>query len=151
MKKVLLLLLLAVFLPQFRIAAQGNAPKDSIHVSNLPNDSLDVDTLREIVVHGDTILRVNEAIRQALKNQGYNKISTKSVSDIIGSKATDMIMHPFAVKERKRAKKHARDRKALEEYELKEKQMTFEELLWEAIRQQAAEDGKEPPAEPSKK
>ena len=114
-------------------------------------DSIDVDTLREIVVRGDTILRVNDAIRETLKRQGITKISTKSVSDVIGAKATDKILHPFAVKDRKREKKHRRDRAILAEYERMEKAPTFEELLWEAIRQQSIEDGKEPPERPKRK
>jgi hypothetical protein len=60
-------------------------------------------------------------------------------------------MHPFAFKDRKRDKKHARDRKILEEYEQLGRVKTFEELLDEAIRQQAIEDGKEPPTQSGKK
>ena len=74
-----------------------------------------------------------------------------SVSDVIGSKATDKILHPFAVKDRKRDKKHAQDRKLLEEYERLGRVKTFEELLDEAIRKQAIEDGKEPPVQSGKK
>ena len=73
------------------------------------------------------------------------------MSDVIGGKATDMIMHPFAIKDRKRDRKHARDRKILEEYEQLGRVKTFEELLDEAIRQQAIEDGKEPPSRSGKK
>ena len=73
------------------------------------------------------------------------------MSDVIGGKATDKIMHPFAIKDRKRERKHARDRKILEEYEQLGRVKTFEELLDEAVRQQAIEDGKEPPARSGKK
>ena len=108
-------------------------------------DSLQVDTLRQVDVHADSVLRVNEAIRKALEKEMGVRIGTLSVSDVIGGRATDKILHPFAVKERKRDKKHARDRKILEEYEKLGRVKTFEELLDEAIRQQAIEDGKEPP------
>jgi len=116
-----------------------------------PADTVRVDTLKEVEVRSDSILRVNEAIRQSIERERGARIGTKSVSDIIGGKATDAIMHPFAIKERKREKKHARDRKILLEYERMEHVKTFEELLDEAIRQQAIEDGKEPPTRPGKK
>ena len=114
-------------------------------------DSLLVDTLRQVDVHADSILRVNDVIRQTLEREKTARIGTLSVSDVIGCTATDKILHPFAVKERKREKKHARDRKILEEYEKLGRIKTFEELLDEAIRQQAIEDGKEPPTRSGKK
>ena len=116
-----------------------------------PDDSLRVDTLRQVNVHADSVLRVNEAIRQTLEREKSARIGTLSVSDVIGGKATDKILHPFAVKERKREKKHARDRKILKEYEELGRIKTFEELLDEAVRQQAIEDGKEPPTRSGKK
>lgn len=109
-------------------------------------DSMSVDTLREVEVRGDSVLRINETLRQ----KGI-RIGTMNVSDVLGARVTDKIMHPFAVKERKREKKHARDRKILEEYEQLGRIKTFEELLDEAIRKQAIEDGKEPPARSGKK
>ncbi|MCR5850434.1 MAG: hypothetical protein K6G92_06950 [Bacteroidaceae bacterium] len=119
--------------------------------STQTNDSVRVDTLREVDVHADSVLRVNDAIRQTLEREKAARIGTLSVSDVIGGKATDKILHPFAAKERKREKKHARDRKILEEYEKLGRIKTFEELLDEAIRQQAIEDGKEPPTRSGKK
>ena len=121
-------------------------PNDSV-----PADTARIDTLKEVEVHGDSILRVNDAIRQSIERETGRRIGTKSVSDIIGGKATDVIMHPFAFKDRKRERKHARDRKILEEYEKLGRIKTFEELLDEAIRQQAIEDGKEPPKGSGKK
>ena len=115
------------------------------------DDSLHVDTLRQVEVRADSLLRVNEAIRQTLEREKAARIGSLSVSDVIGSKATDKILHPFAVKERRRDKKHARDRKILEEYEQLGRIKTFEELLDEAIRQQAIADGKEPPTRSGKK
>ncbi len=114
-------------------------------------DSLLVDTLRQIEVRGDSMLRVNNAIRQTIEREKAARIGTLNVSDVIGGKVTDKIMHPFAIKDRKRDKKHARDRKVLEEYEQMSRVKTFEELLDEAIRQQAIEDGKEPPKQSGKK
>jgi hypothetical protein len=114
-------------------------------------DTARVDTLREVEVRGDSTLRVNEAIRRSIGNEKTTRIGYPSVSDVLGPRITDKIMHPFAVKDRKRDKKHARDRKILEEYEELYRVKSFEELLDEAIRQQAIEDGKEPPARSGKK
>ena len=114
-------------------------------------DTARVDTLREVEVRGDSTLRVNEAIRRSIGNEKATRIGYPSVSDVLGPRITDKIMHPFAVKDRKRDKKHARDRKILEEYEELYRVKSFEELLDEAIRQQAIEDGKEPPARSGKK
>ena len=113
-------------------------------------DSVLADTLREVEGKGDSILRVNEAIRRAIGKDKEGRIGYPSVSDVIGARATDKIMHPFAIKDRKREKKHARDRKILEEYEQLTRIKTFEELLDEAIRKQAIEDGKNPPARSGK-
>ena len=136
MKQILILLLAAIPLRLL-----------SAHM----NDSVLVDTLRQVEVRGDSLLRVNEAIRQTIEREKAARIGTLSVSDVIGSRATDKILHPFAVKDRKRDKKHARDRKILEEYEQLGRVKTFEELLDEAIRKQAIEDGKEPPTRSGKK
>ncbi|MBR6141930.1 MAG: hypothetical protein IKQ37_09270 [Bacteroidaceae bacterium] len=144
MKHLLLLLLAILPFQTFSVwAAQQNQTP--------PDDTLDVDTLRQVEVLGDSVLRVNEAIRQTIGREKAARIGTLSVSDVIGSKATDKILHPFAVKDRKRDKKHARDRKILKEYEELGRIKTFEELLDEAIRQQAIEDGKEPPTRSGKK
>ena len=114
-------------------------------------DSTRVDTLRQVEVRGDSVLRVNEAIRRSIGKDQETRIGYPSVSDVLGPRITDKIMHPFAVKDRKRDKKHARDRKILEEYEELYRIKSFEELLDEAIRKQAIEDGKEPPTRSGKK
>ena len=114
-------------------------------------DTTRVDTLQEVEVRGDSVLRVNEAIRQSIGKENATRIGYPSVSDVLGPRITVKIMHPFAVKDRKRDKKHARDRKILEEYEQLYRVKSFEELLDEAIRQQAIEDGKEPPTRSGKK
>ncbi len=125
---------------------------DTTRVDSTQTDNIiRVDTLNELEVRGDSTLRVNDAIRQTIGRELKYRQGTPTVSDIIGGKATDMIMHPFAIKDRKRERKHARDRKILEEYEQLGRIKTFEELLDEAIRQQAIEDGKEPPSRSGKK
>ena len=136
MKRLLIILL--VLLPLGTLQAQSR-------------DTTRTDTLREVEVRGDSVLRVNEAIRRSIGKDQETRIGYPSVSDVLGARITDKIMHPFAVKDRKRDKKHARDRKILEEYEQLGRIKTFEELLDEAIRQQAIEDGKEPPKRSGKK
>ncbi|MBR3857663.1 MAG: hypothetical protein IKM68_06740, partial [Bacteroidaceae bacterium] len=95
MKRLLILLFIAL-------------PFATLHAQT--GDSLRVDTLHEVEVRGDSILRVNEAIRQALGREQSTRIGYPSVSDVLGARVTDKIMHPFAIKDRKRDKKHARDR-----------------------------------------
>ena len=141
MNRALILLLLVLPLHAYS-ALRGNA---------LPQDTLRRDTLKQVDVRGDSVLRVNEAIRRSIGKEQGTRIGYPSVSDVLGPRITDKILHPFAVKDRKRDKKHARDRKILEEYERLLREKTFEELLDEAIRKQAIEDGKEPPTKSGKK
>lgn len=141
MNRALILLLLVLPLHAYS-ASRGNA---------LPQDTLRRDTLKQVDVRGDSVLRVNEAIRRSIGKEQGTRIGYPSVSDVLGPRITDKIMHPFAVKDRKKDKKHARDRKILEEYERLLREKTFEELLDEAIRKQAIEDGKEPPTKSGKK
>lgn len=144
MKHIFFLLLAGLSFPGFQSVAAHSNPEPE-------EDSLRVDTLRQVEVRGDSTLRVNEVIRQSIGRDKDGRIGVMSVSDVIGSKASDVILHPFAIKDRKRDKKHARDRKILQEYEQLGRIKTFEELLDEAIRQQAIEDGKEPPTRSGKK
>ena len=110
------------------------------------DDGIPTDTLREVVIIPDSLLPVDRVIRESLGQQQVIKVPKVSdVLDKLSPGLTDKIMHPFAVKDRKRDRKHARDRKILEEYEQLGRVKTFEELLDEAIRQQAIEDGKEIP------
>lgn len=130
--------LLAFLLPAMTVFAQSV-------------DTVRVDTLREVEVRSDSTLRINETLRKVIKRELDARIGNPNVSDVIGGKATDRILHPFAIKDRRREKKHARDRKILEEYERMTRVKTFEELLDEAVRKQAIEDGKEPPTRTGKR
>ena len=132
------LTLLAFLLPAMTVFAQSV-------------DTVRVDTLREVEVRSDSTLRINETLRKVIKRELDARIGNPNVSDVIGGKATDRILHPFAIKDRRREKKHARDRKILEEYERMTRVKTFEELLDEAVRKQAIEDGKEPPTRTGKR
>lgn len=145
MIRPLFILFSLLFLSSFSGLACANEPQ------TMANDTVLADTLIEVEVRADSSLRINEAIRQTMENERKARIGTKSVSDVIGSKATDKIMHPFAVKDRKRDKKHARDRKILAEYEELLRVKTFEELLDEAIRQQDLEDAQKAAEQKKKK
>ena len=120
----------------------------TIHPSPLPSDTTKTtpakrdtsvaytDTLEELSVQAKKGLAVEDAIKKSLNN-GLTQPRQKSVSDIIGSKATDYIMHPFAWKERKKDKKHKKDKEALVKLEAAK---TYEDELAEAIYRQLRED-----------
>lgn len=120
----------------------------TIHPSPLPSDTTKTtpakrdtsvaytDTLEEMSVQAKKGLAVEDAIKKSLNN-GLTQPRQKSVSDIIGSKATDYIMHPFAWKERKKDKKHKKDKEALVKLEAAK---TYEDELAEAIYRQLRED-----------
>lgn len=120
----------------------------TIHPSLLPSDTTKTkpakrdtsvaytDTLEELSVQAKKGLAVEDAIKKSLNN-GLTQPRQKSVSDIIGSKATDYIMHPFAWKERKKDKKHKKDKEALVKLEAAK---TYEDELAEAIYRQLRED-----------
>ena len=120
----------------------------TIHPSPLPSDTIKTtpakrdtsvaftDTLEEMSVQAKKGLAVEDAIKKSLNN-GLTQPRQKSVSDIIGSKATDYIMHPFAWKERKKDKKHKKDKEALVKLEAAK---TYEDELAEAIYRQLRED-----------
>lgn len=94
------------------------------------------DTLGEISVQAKKGLAVKDAIDKSLNN-GITQPRQKSISDIIGKKATDYIMHPFAWKERKKEKKHKKDREAIIKLDAAK---TYEDELTEAIMRQLRED-----------
>jgi hypothetical protein len=103
------------------------SPQDTI-----PSSQEKVDTLQEVeVVAPEQLQALENALRQSLGR--YTTPHTPSVSDVLDKLSpglTDKIMHPFAFKERKRAKKRKRDQKILDEYG---KIKTFDDLLREAI------------------
>ncbi len=92
------------------------------------------DTLREVVVRPDTVLKMTETIRKSLGLR--RQPSTKSLGDVLDMLSPglqDKITHPFAIKDRKRDRKHKRDRKILMEYD---RAKTSNELLEEALRRE---------------
>ena len=90
-----------------------------------------VDTLREIEVRPDSSLPMMKAIQSSLNRQNIQ--APPSLGDILEKIApgiNDKICHPFAIKQRRRERKHKRDRKILEHYD---QVKTFDDLLREAI------------------
>ena len=94
------------------------------------------DTLGEVSVKADKNLRVVDVINKSLKN-GLTQPRQKGISDIIGEKANDYIMHPFAWRERRKEKNL---KKAKETIQKLDAAKTYEAELTEAINRQLRED-----------
>ncbi|MBQ2459601.1 MAG: hypothetical protein II505_02900 [Bacteroidaceae bacterium] len=106
--------------------------------ARLDTTGLRTDTLRQVEVRADTSLAVEKAIQQSLERQRVIRIPT--LGDILDKYLPglqDRITHPFAIKERKRERKHKRDKKWLQEFD---RRITFNELLDAAVKQQQLED-----------
>lgn len=81
--------------------------------------------MKEVVVTKDKRLPIFPS--QEAKNTGPR---VKSLSDIIGAKATDMILHPFAFRQRKHERQRKKALKQLYEFSLVK---SNNELLREAL------------------
>lgn len=106
--------------------------------ARLDTTGLRADTLRQVEVRAGTSLAVEKAIQQSLERQRVVRIPT--LGDILDKYLPglqDRITHPFAIKERKRERKHKRDKKWLQEFD---RRITFNELLDAAVKQQQLED-----------
>lgn len=94
------------------------------------------DTLQEIKVKAKKSLPVADAIGKSLGNAPKQPRS-KGISDIIGAKANDYIMYPFAWKERRKEKNKKRTQQAIKKLE---SVMSYEDELTNAINRQLRED-----------
>lgn len=94
-----------------------------------------VDTLRELEVGGQKRLRVLDVMEETRKKQ-KKQPGQKSISDVLGGKATDYIMHPFAIKKRRKEKRNKKAMEALEKLDAR----TYEDELTDAINRQLMED-----------
>lgn len=108
-----------------------SVPVDSVSMDSVPMDSsyydsIADDTLRSVIVTPDG--RIPVRIRKPQKQP-----SVPSVSDILGKKLTDMIMHPFAFGQRKRERHRKKMMKLLREYE---QLKTPREEIIEALRKE---------------
>jgi hypothetical protein len=93
-----------------------------------------VDTLREVEVRPDSVLPVMKAIQRSLERQQRHDIpkppSLSQLLEKLWPGFNDKVTHPFAIKARRRERKHKRDREALKHYD---EVKTFDDLLREAI------------------
>lgn len=94
------------------------------------------DTLREVEINGSKELPVMDAIDKTIKSRPVQP-GSKSISDIIGKKANDYIMHPFAWRERRKEKNLKKTQDNLKRIEAAK---SYEDELTEAIARQLRED-----------
>ena len=102
------------------------------------SDSIRTDTLREVTVRPDSVLPIVKAIDESLKRNPVPK--TMTLGDILEKLSpgiNDKITHPFAIKQRKRERRHNRLMKALDNFDKVE---SFEQQLRAAYERQMAED-----------
>jgi len=109
----------------------------ALMLTALPDDTIPptrerIDTLQEVeVVAPERTKGLEDAVRQSLARMIVpHTPSVSEVLDKLSPGLTDKIMHPFAIKERKRERKRKRDKKILDDFEHTK---TFEDLLLEAI------------------
>lgn len=90
------------------------------------------DTLKEVeVIAPGQTSGLEEAIRQRIERMGIrNPITLGTLIDKIKPGLMDNIMHPFAFKDRRQAKKRKKVKKILDDFD---KTKTFDELLREAL------------------
>lgn len=102
-------------------------PDDTIPPTHEPTD-----TLKEVQVIAPTSTAgLQDAIRQSMTRMGIpHTPNLGEVIDKISPGLTDKILHPFAYKDRRKAKKHKRDKQALEEFD---RVKTFDDLVREAL------------------
>ena len=147
MKKILVIPLMALAVPMLMShTVMGNAyaynPADTTRTAkDSTRATLDTamsvnDTLPEVEVKANTELPILDAIGKTLKNQPTQP-KQKGISDIIGKKATDYIMHPFAWRERRKEKNLKKTQDNLKRMDAAR---TYEDELTEAINRQLRED-----------
>ena len=131
MKKLATLLLLSTLL--FTLVSYTQVDSTQVRTDS---SYVKTDTLKEIEITAKKELRIMEVLEQTRKKQ-RKQPGQKSISDVIGSKTTDYIMHPFAIKDRK---KERRQKKAQEALDKLDAAQTYEDELTNAINQQLRED-----------
>ena len=65
------------------------------------------DTLREVIIEGDRDLPIEDALRNSLGNEP-RQMSLADVLDRLSPGLNDKILHPFAVKQRKKERRRRR-------------------------------------------
>lgn len=129
MKRSLSILLMMSVAALTTSARNGNTAQDTI-----PPLTVEVDTLREVEVRPDSGLAIGKAIDESLKRNEQPR--TKSLGDVLESLLPglqDKILHPFAFKDRKKERKHKRDRQILRDFD---RTKSSNDLLEEALRRE---------------
>lgn len=117
--------LIAFFLAADTVTTQ---PKDTL--GRQPADTVKVDTLGAVVIHGDGLPVQNALNRTVNKYTVPRNVSVGDLLEKLSPGINDKITHPFAFKQRKKERRQKRTRKILEHYD---QVKTFDELLREAI------------------
>lgn len=101
-------------------------------------DTLQADTLREVVVRPDSVLPVVRVLEKTVgRSRGPKSMSLGDVIEKVAPGLQDKMLHPFAIKQRKSERRKKKMRRVLENYD---RQKTFNELLDEAVKRQQMED-----------
>lgn len=101
-------------------------------------DTLQADTLREVVVRPDSVLPVVRVLEKTVgRSRGPRSMSLGDVIEKVAPGLQDKMLHPFAIKQRKSERRKKKMRRVLENYD---RQKTFNELLDEAVKRQQLED-----------
>lgn len=100
-------------------------------------DTLQADTLREVVVRPDSVLPVVRVLEKTVgRSRGPRSVSLGDVIEKVAPGLQDKMLHPFAIKQRKSERRKKKMRQVLENYD---RQKTFNELLDEAVKRQQME------------
>ena len=111
---------------------------DSLAVSTEQIDSIRTDTLQEVIVLPLHRLPIEDVLRESLDRQ--ESLHVPTLSEILEKSRPgllDVIMHPFAFKQRRREKRKRQSMKVLEDYD---RVRCFDELIREAYERQMFED-----------
>lgn len=101
------------------------------------------DTMREVVIR--PLKRIPLEGMKIHVEDVKNPVTVGTVLDKLSPGLNDKILHPFAIKARKKERQRRRMMKALDDYD---KVQTFDELLREAYEQQREEDALTAPSSP---
>lgn len=103
-------------------------------------DSLSVDTLREVTVRAGRVLNVDSMQLHGGNDVLKQPLPPPTVGDVIEKLLpgfNDKATHPFAIRQRKRERRHKRAMRALDNYD---KVKSFDDLLRESYKRQMLED-----------
>lgn len=103
-------------------------------IDSLTQDSIQTDTLREVTVRAGKTYHLSEMVMNGTKNDIAAPPSLGGVLEKLSPGINDKILHPFAIKQRKKERRRKRALKALEEYD---RVKTFDELIREAYEAEA--------------